>query len=207
MAPPPPPYFLPSSPTTSPNSILIVMMRMMVRMLKMVMMAMIYILWWSVRVLSQKIITSSLDPHVATCNHPVHLQVSFHGFSHFQICFSWLQVGFYGFSGFQVGFYGSRSGFMSFQGSRWVVTNLGLVPKCLFMPSLIIFRWSKTRMVAMIIVVLSLKKQKQEWWNGGKIDWFVLCSSVGRLRPSVVQMEKPICWSQTLIFGQKIKPQ
>ena len=64
--------------------------------------------------LSRKMSTSSFESPLTTCNHPVQLRVSFHGFSQFQIGFSWFQVGFYGFSWFQVGFYGARSVFMFF---------------------------------------------------------------------------------------------
>ena len=64
---------------------------------------------------------------IATHNHPVQLQVSFHAFSQLRFGFSWYQVGFYCFFKYPswffmvlVRFYGPRSVFMVFQGSRLV---------------------------------------------------------------------------------------
>ena len=62
--------------------------------------------WWCVCVCLQwKIITSSLESPVTTCNHG----------------FSWFQVGFHGFSWFKVDFPGCRRVFMVFHDFRLVI--------------------------------------------------------------------------------------
>ena len=76
---------------------------------------------------SRKMIISSWESPVTTHNHSVQLQVSFHGFSRFQIGFSWVFVGFIGFQGFRLVFHGARSVFMVSQGSRLVFMVPGWV--------------------------------------------------------------------------------
>ena len=76
---------------------------------------------------SRKMILSPWESPVTTHNHSVQLQVSFHGFSRFQIGFSWLFVGFIGFQGFRLVFHGARSVFMVSQGSRLVFMVPGWV--------------------------------------------------------------------------------
>ena len=76
---------------------------------------------------SRKMNISSWESPVTTHNHSVQLQVSFHGFSQFQIGFSWFHVGFKGFQGFRLVFHGSRSVVLVFQGSRLVFMVLGWV--------------------------------------------------------------------------------
>ena len=68
-------------------------------------------------------ITSSLESPVTTLttrNHPVQLQVSFHGFQNSRLDFHGSMSAFIGFQGLRLVFHGSRSVFMGFQGSRLV---------------------------------------------------------------------------------------
>ena len=102
-------------------------------MTKPLMMMMIYILWCSVCLcvcVSRKIITSSWESSVTTCNHhnpPVQLRVSFHGFQNSRLVFQGSMSGFIGFQGLRLVFHGSRSVFMGFQGSRLVFHGSRLV--------------------------------------------------------------------------------
>ena len=68
---------------------------------------------------SRKMILSPWESPVTTHNHSVQLQVSFHGFSRFQIGFSWFHVGFIGFQGFRLVFHGSRLVLWFFKNSGW----------------------------------------------------------------------------------------